>query len=117
MEAVTFDKLLTAAIVVLIIINAYNTIHTAIKNRREEKAIQSSPVSTLKERVDKHETMLQNDKRNIDDMAEDIKSTKNALSVLLRSNRALLSHGINGNSIEKLKASADEIDEYLISRR
>lgn len=117
MENVTYDKFLTAVVVVLVLLTAYNTVYTAIKNHREEKKYQNSPVTTLKERVDKHDTLLANDKKSIDDMKEDISSTKAALTVLLKSNRALLSHDINGNSIDKLRASADEIDEYLISRR
>lgn len=117
MESVTYDKLLTAVVVVLLLITAYNTIYTAIKNHRDEKKYQSSPVTKLSERVDKHDTLLDNDKKAIDEMRDDISSTKAALTVLLKSNRALLSHGINGNSVDRLRASADEIDEYLISRR
>ena len=36
MNELTYDKFLTALVVILILAGAYNTIMTAVKNRREE---------------------------------------------------------------------------------
>ena len=38
-------------------------------------------------------------------------------TIILRGVRALLSHEINGNSVDKLNSSASEIDDYLIKRK
>ena len=38
------------------------------------------------------------------------------MKILLRSQLALLSHQINGNSIDKLKNSMNEITEYLMTK-
>lgn len=46
-----------------------------------------------------------------------IKSTEEGQKVICRGILALLSHEINGNSNDKLKASQTEITNYLIDRR
>jgi len=46
-----------------------------------------------------------------------IKNTEDGQKVICRGILALLSHEINGNSTDKLKASQTEITNYLIDRR
>ena len=45
-----------------------------------------------------------------------IKDTEECQRVTLRGINALISHEINGNSIDKLRTSHDEIVNYLIDR-
>ena len=110
MGDMTFGQLATAVAVALLLLGAYNTVMTAIKNHREEKKLKNSPIESLKQRVDAHDGMLKRDKERIDAMDEENK-------IMMRGIMALLSHEINGNSTDKLKASLSEINDYLIKRK
>ena len=113
----TFGELIGAGVVFLLILGIYNTVMTAIKNRMESKKRHDAPVDELKGRVDAHDRMLANDKCNIEEMKERISAMREESSMTLRGVRALLSHEINGNSIDKLTDSYNSIDEYLLSRK
>lgn len=113
----TFGQLLGAGVVILLIIGIYNTVMTAIKNWIDSKRRHNAPVDELKMRVDAHDKMLDNDKRRFENMEERISSMREESSMTLRGVRALLSHEINGNSIEKLQESYNSIDDYLIGRK
>lgn len=117
MQELTYDKLLTVAVVIVLLAGAYNTIMSAIKNKREEKKLKEGPLNELKATVAQHTTCLANDKKRLDDVEEDITTTKAEITLVLKATRALLSHGINGNSIETMKENAQEIDNFLISRK
>ncbi len=52
---------------------------------------------------------LQNDKKRLD-------SLERGQGVMLRGIDAIISHEVNGNSIDKLKKSQQEIMDYLIDR-
>ena len=116
MEQLTYDKFLTALVVILLLAGAYNTIMSAVKTRREEKKLRDSPVTQLKERVDRHDELLAKDKDRLDAMESRMQDMGEQSTIMLRGVRALLSHEINGNSVDKLSASLDEIDNYLIRR-
>lgn len=107
---VGFGELVTAAAIILLVIGAYNAIMSAIRTHRDEKLLKSKPVEDLKARVDSHETMLNKDKVRLDNMEEQ-------QIIMLRSIRAILSHEINGNSVDKMQQSTSEIEEYLIRRK
>lgn len=117
MAELTYDKFLTALVVILLLAGAYNTIMTAWKNHREEKRLRDSPVNQLKERVDRHDELLAKDKDRLDAMESRMQDMGEQSTIILRGVRALLSHEINGNSTDKLSASATEIDDYLIRRK
>lgn len=117
MDKITFEQLIGLCAVVLILIGAYNTVMQAVKNRREEKRLRDSPVNQLKERVDRHDELLAKDKDRLDAMESRMQDMGEQSTILLRGVRALLSHEINGNSTDKLSASATEIDDYLIGRK
>lgn len=112
----TFEQLIGAAVVILILIGVYNTAMTAIKNHLEAKKRHDAPIDTLTERVDAHDKMLSNDKRRLEDMDERLATLKAESAMMLKGVRALLSHEINGNSDDKLKESYDNIDNYLINK-
>lgn len=117
MENITFQQLVGLCAVVLILLGAYNTIMSAVKNHREEKRLRDSPVTQLKERVDRHDDLLAKDKDRLDAMEARMRDMGQQSTIMLRGVRALLSHEINGNSTDKLNASASEIDDYLINRK
>lgn len=117
MAELTYDRFLTALVVILLLAGAYTTIMTAIKTRREEKKLRDSPVTQLKERVDRHEELLSKDKDRLDAIETRMQDMGEQSTIILRGVRALLSHEINGNSVDKLNSSASEIDDYLIKRK
>lgn len=120
---ITFEQIVGLLAVILVLVGFYNASMTAIKNHLEAKKRNNAPVDALAARIDSHDKMLANDKRQIEamedrikEMEERIKSIREESAMTLRGVRALLSHEINGNSIDKLKESYERIDEYLIKK-
>lgn len=105
-QTLTYEQLIGTVAVILLLIGAYNTVMTAVKTRREEKKRREQPVSDLEAKVNDHEQKLKNDHERMNDM-------ETAIRILMRSQIAQLDHEISGNSVEKLKASKDEILDYL----
>jgi len=105
MKDITPDMLMTFLIVlaalaafVLVILNLADKIRASRKPQEDLKAWQRD--TDLK---------LASDKKRLDSLEEGQK-------VMLRGINALISHGINGNSVDKLNKSQSEITEYLIER-
>ena len=117
MAELTYDKFLTALVVILLLAGAYNTIMQTVKTRREEKKLRDSPVTKLTERVDRHDELLAKDNDRLNTMETRMQDMGEQSTIMLRGVRALLSHEINGNSVDKLNASMSEIDDYLIRRK
>ena len=116
LEDLTFAQLLGAGVVLLLLIGIYNTIMTAVKNHLEAKKRNSAPVDDLKQKVAEHDKMLGRDKQRLDDIEDRLASIKKESTMTLRGVRALLSHEINGNSVEKLEEANSKIDSYLESK-
>ena len=117
MEALTFEQLLGAAVVILVLIGAYNTIMKAVQTHREEKRIKDSPIAELQSKVAEHDELLRKDKGRLEALEMSVNDMRHESTIMLRGVRALLSHEINGNSDDKLRASMTEIDDYLIQRK
>lgn len=117
MENITFGQFMGLCGVVLVLVGAYNVIITAVRNHREEKKLRNSPITQLTERVDKHDVLLAKDKDRLDEHDEQLRNMSTQSTIILKGVRALLSHEINGNSVDKLQTSANEIDDYLIDRK
>ena len=109
MENITFEQVRNLVLLVLALLGGYNVLMTAIKNRREEKRRTDAPVNNLEEKVNDHDERLARDHKRLNYLEE-------AIRILMRSNMAQLSHEINGNSDDKLKASYDEIQQFLIEK-
>ena len=61
------------------------------------------------EKLTDHDDKLKNDHKRLNDLEESNR-------IIMRALMAMLSHEINGNSDEKLKASFDEIQQFLIEK-
>lgn len=109
MDGITFEQLRNFVIVVLVMVGAYNAIMTAYKNWRDEKKRKAQPVSTLEAVVADHSEKLKRDHERLNELEDGNR-------IIMRALMALLSHDINGNSDDKLKASFDEIQKYLIEK-
>ena len=109
LKDLTWDSLLIAFLVVLALLGAYVTVMNAVKTWREEKKRKDAPVNTLEEQVRDHADQLQREHERVDDLEDSNR-------IIMRALMAMLSHEINGNSDDKLRASFDEIQQYLIDR-
>ena len=116
-QNVEFRQLMELLAVVLLMIGAYNAIMSAIKNRREEKRVQNSPINQLTARVDRHDTFLEKDKARLDTLEADGVDMHEAIRILLRQAMAINNHIISGNDVSKLRESSGEIQKYLLNRR
>lgn len=117
MQDITFAQVMEICAIVLVLVGAYNAIMTAVKNHREEAKVKSSPVTQLKERVDRHDDLLQKDKDRLDKHDAELEDLGTGLRTLLRSNMAINSHLLTNNSKDKLSASNAEIQNYLVDRK
>ena len=117
MAELTYDKFIGALVVILILAGAYNTIMTAVKNRREERKVRESPITQLQERVDRHDELFRKDKDRIDRLEGDVADMGSAIRVLLRQSMAVNDHLISGNDVAKLKEANHEIQEDLTTRK
>lgn len=116
-QALSFEQLVGAVAVILLFLGIYNTAMSAIKNWREEKKLKDSPITKLTERVDRHDTLLEKDKDRLDALEQSVRTLQTEGTLTLKSVKALLSHGVNGNSTDKMTECIQEIDDYLISRK
>lgn len=108
-QTLTFEQVIGAAAIILLMIGIYNTVMSALKTHREEKRRREQPVNNLEEKVNDHDERLDRDHKRLNDLEESNR-------IIMRALMAMLSHEINGNSDEKLKASFDEIQQFLIEK-
>lgn len=116
MENLTVGEILALAIGgTLALAGAISTIGTAVekvvKLFRAAKAPeqqQNAEIDEIKTRLDKIETKLENDKKQIAD-------AKECNHVLTKGMLALLEHGINGNNIDQMRDAKNGVEAYLIN--
>lgn len=116
LEDLTFGSLIGLVAVALLLIGIYNTIMTALKNHREEKKRKAAPVEALESRADNARQMLQAHDEMIKADRERLDKLEEQQRIMLRALMAMLSHEVNGNSTDKLKASVVEINDFLIKK-
>lgn len=109
MENITFAQLAGLAALVLVLVGAYNTVMNAVKTYREEKKRKDQPVNSLESRVNEHDERLKKDHERLTELEE-------ANRIQMRALMAMLHHEIDGNSVDGLKKSYDEIQQYLIDK-
>lgn len=125
-----FEQVVMLLAVILVLLGFYNAAMTAWKHHLEAKKRNNAPVDELTTELKNHARMLDNDKRRFEDydrqlsdiykrfdeIDERLSVMKKESSMTLRGVRALMSHEINGNSIDRLTENANKIDEYLIDK-
>lgn len=80
----------------------------AVKAAKAPEQRQNDEIFEIKSRLDKIETKLENDKKQIAD-------SKECNHVLTKGMLALLEHGINGNNIDQMKDAKNDVNTYLIN--
>lgn len=68
-----------------------------------------SPNDDLRNKVEAHDKMLDNDNKRLKEIEE-------ANKVLCKSTLALINHEITGNGVENMKKARDDLQQYLIER-
>lgn len=113
MESVTLPAIwaviawIAAAIVLLA--NAADKIAAVIKNAKAPNAQQNDRLDALEEEMKQVQQYLANDKKHLGSLDDGNRITQRALL-------ALLSHGLDGNSIEQMEAAKAALEEHLINR-
>lgn len=74
------------------------------------------PDNTRDETLQRHEQLLDNDNRRLKALEEGQLEMQEANKVLMKSMLALMSHAIDGNHMDELKKTRDDLQEYLIRR-
>lgn len=108
-QTLTFSDVLLAFAVLFLFVEIYTKIMGAIKTHREEKKRKEQPVSDLEQTVQQHGQTLEKDHERLTNLEESNR-------IMMRSMMALMSHELNGNSNDKLQASYEEIQQYLIEK-
>lgn len=68
-----------------------------------------APAKKLTDTVAEHERKLQNDDKRLDQLETDNQ-------MILKSLFALVNHDIDGNGIDRLKATREELQDYITNR-
>lgn len=86
---------------------------TIYKNGKNEKnkpnEIQDKRISDLEKRCDRYDTIFEKDKKDIEEIKE-------GFHLILKTEFALLQHGLDGNNIEPMKKAQEDIQNYLINK-
>lgn len=116
MEGLTFEQLITAAAVILVMLGAYKSIMEVVKIRREEKRLHNAPIEQIRDTQQRQNEMLDRDKRRLDKL-EDLQDRQNeGLNVLMRSSLAMTRHMLHGNNVDGLNDSERDITNYLTGK-
>lgn len=106
---VVIGAVLAVAGVVNTLGSAVEKIIKVIKAAKEPNIVQDERLDKHEEELDEMKEFLANDKKHL---AELDKSTR----ITMRAQLALLSHGLDGNAVDQMKAAKQEIENYLISK-
>lgn len=74
------------------------------------------PNKTQNERLDALEAWKEEVNKRLDDGNDHFKTIDESNKVTQRALLALLSHGIDGNSVEPMRKSKKELEDYLIAK-
>ena len=68
-----------------------------------------SPFRQVQAKLKRHDELLDNDKRKLDDHEESMK-------LVLRAQMTLIDHELTGNNVDRLREVKNDINAYLINR-
>ena len=92
------EKLLVLAAAIVLIGNMAKTVGAWL-----------NPIKKLVEDVEAHETKLKSDDKRITQQEND-------MQMMLKCMLVLMNHDIDGNGVDKLKSTRDELQEYITNR-
>ena len=86
---------------------------SGLRKAREESM---QPITDLRERANDMQKQLQGLESRVMEMERRSDIYGDKMTLVLRSQLSILSHLVNGNSVDKLRQSLQEINEYLVNR-
>ena len=92
-------------------------IHKYIKKAQAPDDAQDKRLDELDKRMGVLETGYSNHSAALGRDLEHFGALENAITILLRSNRAVLGAQLSGDNIKAMEQSAEEIDKFLYERR
>lgn len=107
--AVTVVVILLACVAITTLVKAYESIKSLQKPKKSER-------KALQEKQTECAARFDADLKRIKVLEENQRKQQETDRVVLTALRAILSHEINGNSIERMRAANEEIDQMLINR-
>lgn len=93
---------------ILAIISVAVWISTAVRKAKEPNMRQDERIDELEKQVKRHDELFLNDLRRFESMEAGNR-------IMQKCMLSLLSHGIDGNDIEGMKKSREELQSYLIN--
>lgn len=105
---IDWSTILAIASGIVLLSNCAEKIANAVKVAKAPEQKQNDEIHDIKTRLDKIESKLENDKRQLAD-------AKECNHVLTRGMLALLEHGINGNNIDQMRDAKQGVEAYLIN--
>ena len=87
---------------------AIEKIAKGVRVAKAPEQAQNAEIKDIKDRLEKLETKLKTDERQID-------ASKECNRVLTKGMLALLEHGINGNNIDQMRDAKNDVEAYLIN--
>ena len=103
-----WTTVLAAASAIVLIANAVEKVVNAVKVAKAPEQRKNKEIGDIKDRLDKIEAKLENDKKQIAD-------AKECNHVITKGMLALLEHGINGNNIDQMREARNDVNAYLIN--
>lgn len=88
---------------------AFAVIYSIVQKAKTPNKMQNERLDKHEEWLKKHDAMLDNDNKRLNNLEKSGTITMKALLALLR-------HGIDGNDVESMKKVKSELEQYLIDR-
>lgn len=88
---------------------AFAVIYSLIQKAKSPNRMQNERLDKHEEWLKKHDAMLDNDNKRLNNLEKSGTITMKALL-------ALLKHGIDGNDVDGMRKVKDELEQYLIDR-
>ena len=100
---------LGACAVITATAGAFAVIYALIQKVKSPNRVQNERLNKHEEWLKKHDAMLDNDNKRLNNLEKSGTITMKALL-------ALLKHGIDGNDVDGMRKVKDELEQYLIDR-
>ncbi len=105
----TTEQILFACGLITAVGGASAYISKIIQKAKKPNEEQNRRITALEEWRKDVDTKLDKDKQNIETLGQE-------MHLLIKATNALLAHGIDGNSVEPMRESKEEITNYLIQK-
>ena len=123
MTGITGDQLLTFLVVAVALVGVYNAVMAAINNHEDREKKKAGPLEDVKRmlgndkaRLDNHESAIKDLRTDVNALGSRTDQQDDEMRLLLKSQLALLRHGIDGNNTQGLKDSQKDIQDYLVDK-